>query len=111
MAREAQELYRMLTQGASPATSAPKAWNQALATPSEQGAGAGGGSPAWLDIEAGRPAFQKNVIEVTRNTPELIQMLQEHAKLWKRYESIYFKVNGRAVVGSNATGSTAKDSR
>ena len=60
------------------------------------------GTPAYATIMAGRPAYQKNVVEVTANSAELQQMLQEHQKLWKQWETMYYKVNGRNVPGKNS---------
>jgi hypothetical protein len=50
--------------------------------------------PATLATAAGRPGFRKNMIEVTTRSPELTRMAQEHAALWKRFYTLYRKVNG-----------------
>ncbi len=44
-------------------------------------------APAILAIEAQRPDFRKNMIEVTRKNPELLNLLRERDKLLKRYEA------------------------
>ncbi|MEJ1964916.1 MAG: hypothetical protein WDO56_26625 [Gammaproteobacteria bacterium] len=51
-------------------------------------------APATMAIEAGRPGFKKNMIEVTHRSPELIKLLDEHAALVKRFEDMYRRVNG-----------------
>lgn len=63
------------------------------------GAPANGGgttTEAFVEIDSGRPDFQKNVIEVVRKSPELTKLLQEHVEARKRYDDLYEKVNGRA---------------
>jgi hypothetical protein len=50
---------------------------------------------AFVDIDSGRPDFQKNVMEVASKSPELTKLLQEHAAARKRYDDLYNKINGR----------------
>lgn len=52
---------------------------------------------AFVEVDSGRPDFQKNVIEVASKSPELTKLLQEHAEARKRYDDLYNKVNGRAT--------------
>jgi len=58
---------------------------------------------AFVDIESGRPDFQKNVIEVARKSPELTKLLQEHAEARKRYDELYQKLNGRSPASSSSS--------
>ncbi len=41
---------------------------------------------AFVDIDSGRPEFQKNVIEVARKHPDLMKLLKEHAEVRQRYD-------------------------
>jgi hypothetical protein len=59
------------------------------------GVSGGGTTASFIEIEAGRPSFQKHVIEITRKSPELQKLLQEHTAAVKRYDDLYQKVNGR----------------
>ena len=34
------------------------------------------------------------MIDVTRGSPELTKMAQEHSAPWKRYDALYRKLNG-----------------
>jgi len=52
------------------------------------------GVPAPIAVAAGRPAYQKHVVEVTTHSPELARLLGEHNKLLKQYEALYYRVNG-----------------
>jgi hypothetical protein len=58
---------------------------------------------AFIDIESGRPDFQKNVVEVASKSPELIKLLQEHDAARRRYEELYRQMNApkeaKAEVG------------
>ncbi len=55
----------------------------------------GGGTIAsFIEIETNRPDFQKNVVEVSSKSPELMKLLKEHAEAAKRYEALFRKVNG-----------------
>ncbi len=58
------------------------------------------GSPtsAAMDISAGRPGFSKNMQDVTRASPELTKMAEEHAALWKKYYILYRKLNGASPL-------------
>ena len=58
------------------------------------GVSGGGTTASFIEIEAGRPDFQKHVIEVASKSPELMKLLQEHAAAVKRYEALHQKVNG-----------------
>src|SRR5215475_12945642 len=68
-----------------------------------QGSGMGGGMPAKIAIEAGKSAFQKNVIDVTNSSPELQKLVANHARLWKQWEDLYYRVNGREVRKAEET--------
>jgi hypothetical protein len=57
-----------------------------------------GATPATVAIEASRPGFKKNMIDVTRRSPDLIKLLEEHAALVRRYEDTYRILNGRKPV-------------
>ena len=59
--------------------------------------GAGLTTPAFTAIEGGRSAFRQHMIDVAKANPELITLLQDHAALVKRYEELYYRVNGRAA--------------
>jgi hypothetical protein len=61
----------------------------------------GGTVAAFIDIESGRPDFQKNVVEVVSKSPELQKLLQEHEAARKRYETIYQEMHG-SESASNA---------
>lgn len=50
---------------------------------------------AFVDIDSGRPDFQKNVMEVASKSPELQKLLKEHAEARQRYDDVYRKVNSR----------------
>jgi hypothetical protein len=54
----------------------------------------GGTVAAFVDIETGRPEFQKNVVDVASKSSELMKLLQEHAAARERYERIYREMNG-----------------
>jgi hypothetical protein len=54
-----------------------------------------GTTPANSAIEAARPGFKKHMIEVASRSPELIKLLEEHARLVKSYEDTYLRLNGR----------------
>jgi hypothetical protein len=49
----------------------------------------GGTVAAFVDIESGRPDFQKNVVDVANKSPELMKLLQEHHEARERYEALY----------------------
>jgi hypothetical protein len=51
-------------------------------------------APAIVAIEARRPDFKKNMMEVTSKGPELIRLLRERAELAKRYEATRRKMFG-----------------
>ena len=59
-------------------------------------------------IEAARPAFKKNLIEVSTQSPELGQLLQQHAALVKRFEEMYYKANGRPALNDRHPDTPAK---
>ncbi len=68
---------------------------------------AGGGTDAaFIAIAAGRPEFQKNVLEVARKRPELMKLLEEHGAAVKRYQELYQKLNGEPPAAA-PTGTTA----
>lgn len=48
---------------------------------------------SFIEVENGRPDFQKNVVDVASKSPELIKLLQEHEAARKRYESLYHELN------------------
>jgi hypothetical protein len=51
------------------------------------------GVPAPVAVAAGRPAYQKNVLEVTKRSPDLSRLLGEHNRLLRQYEALYYRVN------------------
>jgi hypothetical protein len=48
---------------------------------------------SFIEIESGRPDFQKNVVEVASKSPELIKLLQQHDAARQRYEALYRDMN------------------
>jgi hypothetical protein len=50
--------------------------------------------PAFIAIEARRPEFRKNMVEVTSKNPELIKLLQERAELARQYDAARRKLFG-----------------
>ena len=80
----------------------------AQATSSAGNAPSIGGSTteSFVDIETGRPDFQKNVIEVASKSPELTKLLKEHSEARQRYDEMYRKVNGRAPAEAAALPAT-----
>ena len=103
-AAEAQAFMQMIGAGIGDGASGPKSQRQQMFDAPGQGAGAGGTvMPARIAIEAGRDAFQKNVIEVTNNNPQLQKLLAEHARLWKQWEDLFYRVNGREVRKAEET--------
>jgi hypothetical protein len=50
--------------------------------------------PAFAAIEARRPEFRKNMLDVTSKNPELIKLLQERAELAKQYDAARRKLFG-----------------
>jgi len=56
--------------------------------------GGGGTIAAFVEIDTERPGFQKNMVEVTSKSPELMKLLQEHAAARERYEALYRQMNG-----------------
>lgn len=94
---EAQAFMAMIGAGIADGPSGPKSLRQQEFDSPGQGAGMGGGMPARIAIEAGRSDFQKNVIEITNASPELQKLLGDHARLWKQWEDLYYRVNGREV--------------
>jgi hypothetical protein len=101
-AEEAQNFYRMLMQAGPSNGYGPMSETAAKSLPPGQGAGMGGGTPAALITAAGRSDFQKHVLEVTQAHPELQKMLEEHGKMWEQYKSLFYRVNGRALGGTEA---------
>jgi hypothetical protein len=67
--------------------------------------------PRELAIAAGRPGFQKNMVDVVKKNPELQKMLQEHADLWHRYELLYLRVERRPLLGKMPEGAPKTDSK
>jgi hypothetical protein len=62
---------------------------------------AGGGTNAsFIEIAADRPDFQKNIVEVSSKSPELMKLLREHAEAVRRYQALYRKVNADAPAGA-----------
>jgi hypothetical protein len=59
-------------------------------------AASGGTVAAFVEVESGRPGFQKNVREVTLQHPDLAKLLQEHTAAVERYEALFRKVNSDA---------------
>lgn len=51
--------------------------------------------PALQKIEARRPEFRQTMLEVTRDNPELVQLLAERQRIAKRYEAARRKLFGR----------------
>jgi hypothetical protein len=62
---------------------------------------------AFVDIDSGRPGFQKNVMEVVSKSPELTKLLKEHAEARQRYDEMYRRVNGRGSEADTAAAGTA----
>jgi hypothetical protein len=59
---------------------------------------------AFVDIETGRPDFQKNLMEVASKSPELQKLLKAHAEARQRYDEVYRRVNSpSAKAASSAT--------
>jgi hypothetical protein len=56
----------------------------------------GGTNASFIEIAADRPDFQKNIVEVSSKSPELMKLLREHAEAVRKYEALYKKVNGDA---------------
>lgn len=56
----------------------------------------GGTVAAFIDVESGRPDFQKNGVEVVKKSPELIKLLQEHNAARQRYDALYREMHGPA---------------
>ena len=52
------------------------------------------GAPAIMAVEGTQSDFQKNMIELTRKSPELTKLLNKHAELVKEYEATLRQVNG-----------------
>lgn len=64
---------------------------------------------SFVDVETGRPGFQKNVMEVASKSPELTKLLQEYGAARERYDDVYRKVNGRGPGGDTASVSAAAE--
>jgi hypothetical protein len=105
---EAAQFMQMIGAGELGFATGPTNQRQLLYPEPARGSGMGGGAPAKLAIEAGKNDFQKNVIEVTNSHPELQKLLGEHARLWKQWEDLYYRVNGREVRKAGET-SDSKD--
>jgi hypothetical protein len=89
----------VMAAGGSPGTSGSTGYGTGASMTSTAGNSAisGGGTVAsFIEIETGRPDFQKNVVEVANKSPELQKLLREHAEAVKRYEALYNQVNGDA---------------
>ena len=52
------------------------------------------GAPAIMAVEGGQGDFQKNMIEATRKSPELMKLLNKYAELMKEYEEALRQANG-----------------
>jgi hypothetical protein len=100
---EAAAFMQMIGAGIPDGAGGPKSQRQQLYDAPGQGAGMGGGMPARIAIEAGKSDFQKNVIAVTNDHPELQKLVGEHARLWKQWEDLYYRVNGREVRKADET--------
>jgi hypothetical protein len=50
--------------------------------------------PAIVFIEAKRPEFRRNIAELTRSNPELMQLLKDRDQLQKRYDATRRKLFG-----------------
>jgi hypothetical protein len=87
--------------GAGGASTGNGAQTGAQATSTAGNAPSTGGTTteAFVEVDSGRPDFQKNVMEVASKSPELTKLLQEHAAARKRYDDLYNKVNGRSPDG------------
>ena len=68
------------------------------------------GAPAVMAVEGSQSDFQKNVSEVTRKSPELTKLLNEHAALVKEYEATFRKVNGLVVQPEDTAAAPAAPS-
>ena len=64
------------------------------APPPEPSAAASAMSSSAGPAAAGRPGFKQNMIDITKKSPELTKLAQEHAELWKRYYRLYRQLNG-----------------
>lgn len=79
--------------------------------PPPTSASGGSTTQAGLAIAARRPGFQKHMLEVTTQSPELTRMAQEHAELWKRYEAMYRKLNGSGPVPEEKASAAAESTQ
>jgi hypothetical protein len=66
----------------------------ALAPSAPPPVAAGTFAAANMATSAGRPGFAQNIQDVTRRSPELTKLAEEHAALWKRYYTLYRQLNG-----------------
>jgi hypothetical protein len=66
----------------------------------------GGTVAAFVDIESGRPEFQKNVVDVASKSPELMKLLEEHEAARKRYDELYKEMNGAPGAKPDASSKT-----
>jgi hypothetical protein len=70
---------------------------------------AGGGTNAsFIEIAADRPDFQKNIVEVSSKTPELMKLLREHAEALQKYQALYRKVNADAPATADGAAAPGK---
>jgi hypothetical protein len=77
-----------------------------------QGENSGGGSgaapdppgaPASVAISARRPDFQKHMVELTRENPELARLLNEYSEAIKKYDSALRGSRGAPAPAEKAT--------
>jgi hypothetical protein len=67
---------------------------------SESSAGAATGvtgAPALMAVAGSQGDFQKNMLEATRKSPELMKLLNEYAEKMKEYEALQRQINGLAA--------------
>jgi hypothetical protein len=62
-------------------------------------------------IEQNRPGFRKNMIEITRNSPELTRMAGDYAALVKRWSEMYRQVNGASSLPEEKNTARSADSK
>ena len=53
-----------------------------------------GAGQAHALIEQAKPGYQKNMVKIASESPEMQKLLVEHAKLLKQYNDMYYKLNG-----------------
>lgn len=64
-------------------------------------------APASGGKSAGQNGFQQHMLEMTRRSPELQKLAEEHATLWKRYYSAYRQLNGAPPLPDEPSGTPA----